>query len=101
MSILRYRLAQSRQPCELPAPHVGPTSASIHQFHVDLERAMDRLPEVVRQTASALGWFSAVDAAEAVGCSRQTINIRKHQIRHALLAAGIESNYFVGGGSRP
>ena len=100
-SILRYRLAQGRQPRELPAPDAGPTSASIHQFRVDLERAMAPLPEVVRQTASALFWFSAVDAARVVGCSRQMIGRRKHQIRNALLAAGIESNYFVGRGARP
>ena len=100
-SILRYRLARSRQPCELPVPDAGPTSASIHQFRVDLERAMASLPEVVRETATALSWLSAVDAAGAVGCSRQMISRRKHQIRDALLAAGIRSNYFVGRSTRP
>ena len=95
-SILRYRLAQSRQPRELPVLDTGPASASIHQFRVDLERAIAPLPEVVRETASALLWFSAVDAAGVVGCSRQMINRRKHQIRNALLAAGIGSNYFSG-----
>jgi len=93
-SILRYRLAQSRQPQELPVPDTGPTAASIHQFRVDLERAMAQLPEVVRETASALSWLSSVEAADAVGCSRQMINRRKHQIRDALVAAGINSNYF-------
>jgi RNA polymerase sigma-70 factor, ECF subfamily len=100
-SILRYRLAQGRQPCELPVPDDGPASESSHQFRVDLERAMAPLPEVVRETASALFWFSAVDAARAVGCSRQMISRRKHQIREALVAAGIRSNYFVGRGTRP
>jgi len=95
-SILRYRLALSRQPCELPVPDTGPTAASIHQFRVDLERAMASLPEIVRETAVALSWLSAVDAASAVGCSRQMIGRRKHQIREALLAAGIRSNYFAG-----
>jgi DNA-directed RNA polymerase specialized sigma24 family protein len=99
-SILRYRLAQSRQPQELPLPDTGPTAASIHQFRVDLERAMAQLPEVVRETASALSWLSSVDAADAVGCSRQMINRRKHQIRNALIAAGINSDYFFGGGTR-
>ena len=99
-SILRYRLARSRQPRELPVPDTGPTSALIHQFRVDLERAMAPLPEVVRETASALFWFSAVDAARIVGCSRQMISRRKHQIREALLAAGIGANYFVGRGAR-
>jgi DNA-directed RNA polymerase specialized sigma24 family protein len=96
-SILRYRLAQSRQQCELPVLDTGPASASIHQFRVDLERAIAPLPEVVRETASALLWFSAVDAAGVVGCSRQMISRRKHQIRDALMAAGIGSNYFSGG----
>ncbi|MGD1091504.1 MAG: hypothetical protein ABSB35_05855 [Bryobacteraceae bacterium] len=100
-SILRYRLARSRQARELPVPDAGPTSALVHQFRVDLERAMAPLPEVVRETASALFWFSAVEAAGVVGCSRQMINRRKHQIRHALVAAGITSNYFRGRGARP
>ena len=38
-SILRYRLAQGRQPRELPAPYTGPAAALIHQFRIDLERA--------------------------------------------------------------
>ena len=100
-SILRYRLAQGRQPRELPVPDAGPASASLHQFRVDLERAMAPLPDVVRETASALSRFSAVDAANVVGCSRQMIGRRKHQIRDALVAAGITSNYFVGRGARP
>jgi len=99
-SILRYRLAEGRQPCQLPRPDTGPMSESVHQFRVDLERAMAPLPEVVRQTASALSWFSAVDAADVVGCSRQMIGRRKHQIREALIAAGIRSNYFAGRGAR-
>ena len=98
-SILRYRLAQSRQPCELPVLDTGPASASIHQFRVDLERAIAPLPEVVRETASALSWLSTVEAAGAVGCSRQMISRRKHQIRDALMAAGIGSNYFSGRGA--
>lgn len=99
-SILRYRLAQGRQPRELPTPYAGPASASIHQFRVDLERAMASLPEVVRETAAALSRFSAVEAAVVVGCSRQMISRRKHQIREALLASGISSTYFLGSGAR-
>ena len=93
-SILRYRLAQGRQPRELPVPHSGPAAASIHQFRIDLERAMASLPEIVRETAFALSLFSAVETAAVVGCSRQMIGRRKHQIREALVAAGIGSNYF-------
>jgi DNA-directed RNA polymerase specialized sigma24 family protein len=99
-SVLRYRLAQGRQPRELPVPYNGPAAALIHQFRIDLERAMAPLPEVVRETASALSWLSSVEAADAVGCSRQMISRRKHQIRGALIAAGINSDYFCGGGAR-
>jgi hypothetical protein len=100
-SILRYRLAQGRRPRELPVPDAGPTSALIHNFRVDLERALAPLPDIVRKTASALFLFSDVDAAGAVGCSRQMINRRKHQIRNALLAADISSNYFARRSPRP
>ena len=100
-SILRYRLAQGRQRRELPVQDADPTSALIHQFRIDLERAMALLPEVVRETAAALCWCSAVDAARVVGCSRQMISRRKHQIRDALLAAGISSNYFARRSTRP
>lgn len=96
-SILRYRLAQGRQPRELPVPDAGPTVASILQFRIDLERALAPLPKVVRETASVLAWCSSVDAAGVVGCSRQMISRRKHQIREVLLAAGIGSNYFIRG----
>lgn len=101
ISILRHQLAQGRRQRELPVPTTGPPAASIHQFRVDVERAMSTLPEVVRQTAFALCWGSAVDAADVMRCSRQTVSIRKHQIREALLAAGIRSNYFSGGSARP
>ena len=96
-SILRYRLAQGRQPRELPLPYTGPAAALIHQFRIDLDRAMASLPEVVRETASALSWLSTVEAAEEVGCSRQMISRRKQQIRDALLAGGIGPNYLARG----
>jgi RNA polymerase sigma factor (sigma-70 family) len=100
ISILRYRLAEARQLREPPALDDGPRSASIHQFRLDLESALAQLPEVVRQTASALASFSAVDAAVAVGCSRQTISRRKQKIRKAFISAGIGPDYFVAGGAR-
>jgi len=99
-SILRYRLARGRQQCALPLPYTGPAAALIHQFRIDLDRAMAPLPKIVRETASALAWYSAVDAAGVVGCSRQMISRRKHQIREALVAVGITSDYFVGRGAR-
>lgn len=95
-SILRYRLAQSRQTCEVPVLAVGPAAASIHQFRIDVERAIAPLPDTIRETASALGWYSTVEAAGVMGCSRQTVSIRKHQIREAFLSAGIKANYFAG-----
>jgi len=100
-SILRYRLARGRQQREFPVPDTGPPSAAIHQFRIDVERAIASLPELVRQTASALWSSSAVDAANVMGCSRQTVSIRKHQIRDALLAAGINPSYFGGTGAQP
>lgn len=100
MSLLRYRLAQSRQRCEVPVQATGPTFAAIHQFRVDVERAMASLPEAIRVTASALSWHSSVDTARATGCSRQMIARRKHMIRDALLAGGITASYFAAGGAR-
>jgi DNA-directed RNA polymerase specialized sigma24 family protein len=76
-------------------PDDGPTSASIHQFRVDVERALASLPEVVRETAAALSWFTAIETAVAVGCSRQMVSRRKRQIRDALISAGITGNYFL------
>jgi hypothetical protein len=54
---------------------------------------MAELPEVMRETASALSRLSAVDAVAALGCSRRTINRRKHQMRDALMEAGITSDF--------
>lgn len=99
MSVLRYRLAQGRQPREIPERDMPP--ASIPQFRVDIERAMAPLPEVFRKTASALSWCSAVDVAAVLGCSRQTVNVRKRQIRDALIVAGIRPDYFAGRGTQP
>lgn len=96
-SILRYRLAQCRQITEFPERHRCLRAESIHQFRIDLERAMAPLPNIVRETAFVLTWSSVVDAAAELGCSRQMINRRKHQIRDALIAAGINADYFVAG----
>jgi hypothetical protein len=98
ISIVRYRLAQRRQAREFPTGAGRTMGAPIHQFRIDLERALAPLPTVVRQTAAALSCLSAVDAASAARCSRQTINNRKRQIGKALLAGGISPTYFHGGG---
>jgi RNA polymerase sigma factor (sigma-70 family) len=100
VSILRYRLAEGRQPQEPPLRVVGPSPASRWQFRIDLERAIAPLPSVVRETALALCAYSTVETAEVLGCSRQMISRRKRQIREAFASAGIGPNYFVAGGAR-
>ena len=99
-SILRYRLAEGRQPQDLPSRGSVPSPASLRQFRIDLERAVAPLPSTVQETALALFWYSTVETAEALGCSRQMISRRKQQIREAFLSVGIGPNYFVAGGSR-
>jgi biotin operon repressor len=54
----------------------------------------------VQETALALFWYTTVETAEALGCSRQMISRRKQQIREAFLSVGIGPNYFIAGGSR-
>lgn len=98
VSVLRYRLAKMRQVCALPEAADDAHAIVRNHFHVDLERALAASPKVIRDTARALSWYSAIDAAKVVGCSRQSINNRKGQIRRALLSAGIRSDYFDGGG---
>jgi hypothetical protein len=99
-SILRYRLAQGRQPRELPVPEPARRAELIHQFRIDLERAMAPLPEVFAKPRSLCLGTPLLMPLRVVGCSRQMIGRRKHQIREALLAAGIGANYFVGRGAR-
>ncbi len=99
-SILRYRLAPSRREQEIPAPLPPVPATARGGFRIDVERALEELPEVVRETALALLWHSTVETAEALGCSRQMISKRKQQIREAFLSVGIGPNYFVAGGPR-
>jgi RNA polymerase sigma factor (sigma-70 family) len=99
-SILRYRLAERRRPQDLPSRGPVPSPASLRQFRIDLERAVAPLPDAVHETARALFCCSTGETAEALGCSRQTINRRKRQIREAFLAVGIGPNYFAAGGAR-
>jgi hypothetical protein len=77
-----------------------PSAAAIQQFRIDLDRAMAPLPAIIRETAYALSRLSTVEAAHAVGCSRQMVGRRKHQIREAFLSAGIGPDYFAGGSTR-
>ena len=97
VSVLRHRLALSRQP-RLPVElTAGPTSSSLLQFRIDVHRAMASLPSAVRKTAITLCSLSSTEAAEALGCSRQTLHQRKLWIREAFLEAGIDARYFSRG----
>ncbi len=100
MSILRYHLAPSRREQDIPVAGSSPCSAARGRFRVDLERALAPLPSAVQETALTLFWYSTVETAEALGCSRQIIQVRKRQIREALDAAGIGPCYFTTGGVR-
>ena len=73
-SILRYRLAPSRtRPQEFPPSPLSSKPRLLRQFQIDLDRAVAPLPSAVQATALALFWYSTVEAAEALGCSRQMI----------------------------
>lgn len=99
-SILRYHLAPCRTEQDIPVADSHPSSAARGRFRVDLERALAPLPSAVQETALTLFWYSTVETAEALGCSRQIIQVRKRQIRDALVAAGIGPHYFIAGGTR-
>lgn len=99
-SILRYHLAPCRTEQDIPVPDSHPSSAARGRFRVDLERALAPLPSAVQETALTLFWYSTVETAEALGCSRQIIQVRKRLIREALVAAGIGPHYFIAGGTR-
>ena len=99
-SILRYHLAPSRREQDFPAVASAPSSAARGRFRIDLGRALAPLPSAVQETALALFWYSTVETAEALGCSRQIIHIRKRQIREALSGCGIGPDYFLVGGVR-
>ena len=97
ISVLRHRLAQSRNPCEMLIGASGPLPFVAHQFRIDLERALAPLSEAHHRIVIALSCGSAVEAAESLLCSRQTINIKRCEIRDALLASGIGPTYFTSG----
>lgn len=99
-SMLRYRLAASRQAQELPTEAPSPMLEALGRFRIDFERALAPLPPVVRETAHTLTWATTTEAADELRCSRQMISRRKQQIRNAFLAAGIGPDYFRAGGSQ-
>lgn len=99
-SILRYRLAASRRAQDLPSRGSVPSGTLLRQFRIDLERAVAPLPSAVQETALALFWYSTIETAVALGCSRQMISRRKQQIREAFVSVGIGPNYFVAGGTQ-
>ena len=99
-SILRYRLTPRRREQDIPAAGFSPSAAARGRFRVDLERALAPLPSAVQETALTLFWYSTVETAETLGCSRQIVQIRKRRIREALDAAGIGPFYFVAGGAQ-
>lgn len=97
-SILRYRLAEGRQPQELPEACVSPSPAALRQFHIDLDRAIAPLPRSVQEAVAVVSCSSTVEAAAKLGCTRQMVNKRKRLIRQAMLAAGIGPDYFARSG---
>jgi predicted dienelactone hydrolase len=94
VSIVRYQLAASRR--EQPiGSSVSPVSEwSCKNFHIDFERAIADLSPGEKQTARLLLQTSTADAAKKMRCSRQSIQLRKKRIQAALVAAGINSDYF-------
>jgi len=99
-SILRRHLASSRREQEFPQPQPTFSVAARGQFRIDVERALATMPAAIRETALTLFWYSTVEAAGELRCSRQIIHLRKRRIRHALVSAGIGPRYFQIGGSR-
>ena len=114
VSILRYRLARRRR-------HVGaflndrdntdlvdscPTRRSItlrtlaerQHFWLDIERALMPLPDVLIETAYALGRYTPSELSLVHGRSRTIVYQRMRRIREALLAAGIGPDYFTTSG---
>ena len=67
-------------------------------FWLDVERALVPLPEVLLETAYALSWYTPTELSRVRGRSRTIIYERIHQIRGALLAAGIGPDYFAAKG---
>ncbi len=99
-SIWRSQVAQCRREKSLPQGAVYPSVAALRQFWLDVSRAIAGLPRETRETAFALCELSTRESAGALGCSRQTITLRKRDIREALRSAGIGPDYFAAGGAR-
>jgi DNA-directed RNA polymerase specialized sigma24 family protein len=114
VSILRYRLAGRRRHLGAflhdndgadfgegcPAgPSVAPrTLAERQHFWLDIERALMPLPEVLLETAYALGLYTPSELSMVLGRSRTIVYQRMRRLREALLAAGIGPDYFTTSG---
>ncbi|GEM_PF-1111310 len=112
-SILRYRLAGRRRHLgeglvseDIAALETAPLSsdpaaltlADRQNFWLDFERVMDQLPDVLRETALALCWYTPTELSRLPGHSRTIIYRRIRRLREALAAAGIGPDYFAGAG---
>ena len=114
VSILRYRFAGRRRHLGAflydnedadfgegcPAGPSVPlrTLAERQHFWLDIERALMPLPDVLLETAYALGRYTPSELSLVHGRSRTIVYQRMRRIREALLAAGIGPDYFTTSG---
>ena len=106
-SMLRYRLASCRRRTEqeealpdsvevMAADSAGPLNTT-DRFHfwIDVERALEPLPVVLRETALALCSYTPSELSRLPGQTHTVIYRRIRRLRQALLAAGIGPEYFA------
>jgi DNA-directed RNA polymerase specialized sigma24 family protein len=114
VSILRYRLAGRRRHvgaflndrdntdlvdrCPARRSITPRTPAEQEHFWLDIERALMPLPDVLLETAYALGRYTPSELSLVHGRSRTIVYQRMRRIREALLAAGIGPDYFTTSG---
>jgi DNA-directed RNA polymerase specialized sigma24 family protein len=99
------RMLSEHSPTEV-SRRAGVCRAAIYRMIGDLrivfiDAGLEHCPKSKVGAALDLPCLSAIDVASADRRSRQMTNRRKGEIRSALTAADIRSNYYVGGGSRP
>ncbi|MDQ2949043.1 MAG: hypothetical protein M3Y27_24405 [Acidobacteriota bacterium] len=113
VSILRYRLAGRRrhlgallndnadadlgEGCAAGPSVPLRTLAERQHFWLDIERALLPLPNVLLETAYALGRYTPSELSIIHGRSRTIVYARIRRLREALLAAGIGPDYFTSG----